>query len=41
MPTFVSSVKPMIDTSAVSFTACTPKPTVGAIAMRAACGRIT
>lgn len=37
----VSSVKPMIEVTAVPLTTCTEKPTVGATAMRSACGRIT
>ncbi|MNE95050.1 hypothetical protein D3C80_1930900 [compost metagenome] len=37
----VNSVKPMIEVTAVPLTTCTEKPTVGATAMRNACGRIT
>ncbi|MNJ02409.1 hypothetical protein D3C73_1623580 [compost metagenome] len=38
---FDSSVKPMMDVSAVLLTICTAKPTVGATAMRSACGSTT
>ena len=41
VPALVSSTKPMIEASAVPLTTCTEKPTVGAIAMREACGRMT
>ncbi|MNL80985.1 hypothetical protein D3C87_2079740 [compost metagenome] len=36
-----SSVNPMMEVSAVLLTICTAKPTVGAIAMRSACGSTT
>ncbi|MNL29287.1 hypothetical protein D3C87_1509660 [compost metagenome] len=38
---FDNSVKPMIEVSAVLLTICTANPTVGAIAMRSACGSTT
>jgi hypothetical protein len=41
LPTLVSSMKPITDASAVPLMTCTRKPTVGGIAMRTACGRIT
>ncbi len=41
VPAFVSSMKPMTEASAVPLITCTRKPTVGAIAMRSACGPIT
>ncbi len=37
----VSSTKPMIEASDVPFSTCTMKPTVGGMAMRSACGRMT
>ncbi|MNF95423.1 hypothetical protein D3C84_781750 [compost metagenome] len=40
-PVLVSSVKPMIEVTAVPLTTCTENPTVGATAMRRAWGRIT
>ncbi|MDT4868384.1 hypothetical protein FQZ97_1033440 [compost metagenome] len=40
-PVLVSSVKPMIEVTAVPFTTCTENPTVGATAMRSACGSTT
>jgi hypothetical protein len=41
LPALVSSTKPITEASAVPFTTCTRKPTVGAMATRSACGRIT
>ncbi len=38
---FDNSVNPMMDVSAVLFTICTVNLTVGATAMRSACGRMT
>ena len=40
-PARASSTKPITEASEVFFTICTMKPTVGGIAMRSACGRIT
>ncbi|MNE87628.1 hypothetical protein D3C80_1848490 [compost metagenome] len=37
----VSSIKPMIDANAVPLITCTENPTVGAMAIRTACGTIT
>ena len=36
-----SSTKPITEASEVFFTICTMKPTVGGMAIRTACGRIT
>ena len=40
-PARASSTKPITEASEVFFTICTMKPTVGGMAMRTACGRIT
>ena len=40
-PERASSTKPTTDASDVFLTICTMKPTVGGVAMRIACGRIT
>ena len=41
VPALVSSMKPITDASAVPLMTWTRKPTVGATAMRSACGPIT
>ena len=40
-PARASSTKPITEASEVFLTICTMKPTVGGMAMRTACGRIT
>ena len=40
-PARASSTKPTTEASEVFLTICTMKPTVGGVAMRSACGRIT
>src|SRR5256885_7367679 len=40
-PSLVSSLKPMIEATAVHLMICTEKPTVGAIDRRSACGSTT
>ncbi len=41
LPALVSSTKPITEASAVPLMTCTRKPTVGAMAIFTACGRIT